>query len=218
MLTHSLPLLEVRSKGEGLIEGYGSTFNGVDSYGDSIAPGAFTKSLADHSAKRTMPVMLWAHSSDRPVGRWESLQEDSRGLKASGRLNIKTQAGADAYEHLRAGDITGLSIGYQVPTGGSEVRNGVKLLKQIHLHEISLVTFPADDSARISSVKAAVERPATLRELEQRLRSMGFSRAEAESIARKGFTAIADEPEPDPTEDLLAVKAAIDSLTTAFKR
>ena len=161
--------------------------------------------------------MLWSHSTDRPVGRWQSLEEDARGLVVQGRLNLRTAAGAEAYEHLAGGDLSGLSIGFNIPAGGSLARNGVRLLTAIDLHEISLVTLPADDAARVTAVKAAIERPATVREFEGALRSLGFSRREAEQIAAKGFGHVNDEPDPG-LEELRAVKAALQTLSTSFTK
>lgn len=217
-LHHSIPILEVRSTPQGIVEGMASCFGGIDCYGDTVAPGAFADSLAAHTARGTVPAMLWSHATDRPVGRWEHLAEDSRGLFVRGRVNLRTAAGADAFEHLRAGDLNGLSIGYRVPRGGEEMRAGVRVLKAIDLHEISLVTLPADGAARVTAVKVAGERPATVREFEAALRGLGFSRREAGQIAAKGFSAIAERPGEPSSDELRAVKAALLSLATTFKK
>lgn len=212
-LNHSLPLLEIRSQAQGIVTGYASVFNGVDSYGDSILKGAFRESLAQHKANGTAPVMLWAHQAESPVGRWTEMAEDARGLQVSGQINLKTAAGRDAFEHLRAGDISGLSIGYRVPKGGSEYREGVNVLKQIDLAEVSLVAVPADPAARISAVKSQAVKPATVRDLEESLAQLGFSRREAKTIAAKGFAAVA---QPDTSNELIAaLKAASQQFTKA---
>jgi hypothetical protein len=204
---HSLPVLELRSQAQGLVTGYASVFNGVDSYGDCILPGAFSATLAKHRAAGTSPAMLWAHQQSEPIGRWLALAEDSRGLRVEGQLNLKTSAGQDAFEHLRAGDVNGLSIGYRVPRNGSEQRDdGVTLLKALDLYEVSVVALPADGAARISAVKAQPVRPATIRELEEALGSLGFSRREARHIAAKGFSGLADA---NGSEDVIqALRAA----------
>ena len=186
MLRTSLPLFETRASSEGVIEGYGATFNGVDSYGDTIAPGAFAESL-----KRGSPLMLWQHRQDTPIGRWTELSEDGRGLFVRGQINLATAAGRDAYAHLREQDINGLSIGYRIPPGGAESRNEVRLIKAVDLAEISIVSLPADSRARVTAVKA--ERPGTLRELQHALQDLGYSRREAAAIARKGFAGLDDE-------------------------
>lgn len=210
MTLHSLPLFELKSEPQGLVSGYASVFGGVDSYGDSIVPGAFKASLAHHRAAGTAPAMLWAHRQEQPIGRWSSLAEDSRGLHVEGQINLKTGAGRDAFEHLRAGDLNGLSIGYQVAPGGSERRNdGVNLLKAVNLYEVSTVAIPADSAARIVSVKSQRIKPATLRSLEQALEQIGLSRREARAVAAKGWSGLAASPDDDDSRELIAAfKAA----------
>jgi hypothetical protein len=208
-LRHTLPLLEIRSQAQGLIEGYASVWGGVDSYGDSIVKGAFSASLTRHRQSGTAPVMLWSHRSDAPIGRWVDLAEDARGLKASGQLNLKTAGGREAFEHLNAGDLNGLSIGYQVPANGSQYADGINYLKQIELHEVSVVAIPADSAARISSVKSQPIKPVTVRGFEDALRELGFSRREAQNIAFKGFASMAESGDADPSHELIsAIKAA----------
>ncbi len=211
-LHQSLPLLEVRYQPQGSVEGYASVFGGVDSYGDTIVPGAYQKSLAKHRKSGTTPVMLWSHKQESPIGRWVTLAEDARGLSVSGQLNMKTTAGQEAYAHLQAGDLNGLSIGFRVAPGGSEYKGGVNYLKEIELLEVSVVAVPADSAARISSVKSLEAKPATLRELEGALQRIGYSRREAQNIAAKGFAAAGD---PESSDELIkALKAA----TQLFKK
>lgn len=206
-LHHTLPLLEVRAHAQGLVEGYASVFGGVDSYGDTILPGAYEASLADHKAKGTAPVMLWSHDMGAPIGRWTSFREDARGLVVAGQLNLKTSAGKEAFEHLQAGDLNGLSIGYRVAQGGAQFVNGVRQLAKLDLHEISVVSVPADPAARITSVKSSVRKPATVRELEDALElQLGFTRREAKTLIARGYAAIASS---DPSDELIqAFKAA----------
>lgn len=187
MLKHTLPLFETRATSQGVIEGYASTFGGIDSYGDTIQPGAFATSL--ESGK--MPLMLWMHDRNAPIGRWLEMREDSRGLYATGQLNMETTKGREAYAHLRDRDISGMSIGYQLPAGAVDIQDGVRVLKSIDLIEVSIVSMPADDRARVLTVKHG--KPGTLRELQHALQEMGFSRREAASIAQKGFDGLADE-------------------------
>lgn len=213
-LRHSLPLLELRAAAQGLISGYASVFGGVDSYGDTVAPGAFDVSLAKHRAAGTMPVMLWSHRMEEPIGRWTALAEDRRGLVAEGQINLKTTAGREAFEHLRAGDVSGLSIGFRLGKNGAEPTKHGLLLKEIDLHEISAVTIPADGAARIHSVKSHAFKPATVRNFEEALEDMGFSRREARNIAARGFACVA-EPGDDSHELISAIKAATLSFTKA---
>ena len=61
------------------------------------------------------------------------------------------------YTRLQNGLIDGISIGYEVPDGGSSYENGVRQLQEITLWEISLVTFPANTFARVTDVKSLLE-------------------------------------------------------------
>lgn len=206
------PVLELRSQAQGVLEGYASVFGGIDSFGDSVQAGAFSASLARHSAAGTAPAMLWSHQQSAPIGKWTDLGEDGRGLRVAGKLNLKTSAGQEAFEHLRAGDIGGLSIGVRVAPGGSEMRSdGVQVLRALDLAEVSVVSIPADGQARIIAVKSAqTVKPVTIRGLEDGLQELGYSRREARAVAAKGFSAIA---EPDESEELIV---ALRSAATLF--
>jgi HK97 family phage prohead protease len=196
--TYFPPLFEIRATPEGVIEGYAATFRGVDCYGDSVEPGAFSESLK----RGRPPAMLWAHQHDKPIGRWIELREDARGLFVRGKLSLQTPAGRDAYAHLANDDVSGLSIGYVIPPGGATSRGDLRVLKQIDLAEISVVSIPADPGARVIAVKA--QRPETLRELQHALQGLGYSRRQAAAICEKGFAGIG-EAEEDPTVQLDAL-------------
>ena len=202
-LIHALPVLELRSAAQGLIEGYASTFGGIDSFGDTILPGAFAGTIA-----KSKPLLLWQHQADRPIGRWTDLAEDGRGLHVRGQLNMQTDAGKQAYAHLREQDINGLSIGFRIPPFGAESRDGVRQIKAADLVEISVVSLPADLSARVTVVKS--EQPATLRDFERALQTIGYSRREAAAIAQHGFGA-------QPDDDTEAIEAALAVLHQTFK-
>lgn len=153
--------VELRFTGgaEGEISGYAAVFNGPpDSYGDVIAAGAFADTLAEHRAASTRPLMLWQHDPSQPIGVWDEVKEDGKGLAVKGRLVLETRAGADAYALLKAGALSGLSIGFR--TRKAETRaGGGRLLKTAELIEISLVSRPAQSRARITGVKAADAAP-----------------------------------------------------------
>lgn len=177
-----------KTEGEGIIIGYASTFGGgADSHGDIIAPGAFQKSLAQHKAAGTMPALLWSHKQDQPIGKWTAMREDAHGLVSEGVINLRTTGGRDAWEHLKAGDAGGLSIGYRVPAGAEEIqRDGTSLLKEIDLQEVSVVVFPSNRSARVSALKSINSKS----ELVDLLREAGLARSAAQKIAGGGFAAL----------------------------
>lgn len=186
----------------GLIEGYGATFHGVDSHNDTIVPGAFTETLAQHKAAGTAPAMLWSHRQSEPIGRWTAMGEDARGLRVRGQLNLESQAGQKAHAHLKAGDITGLSPGYQVPPGGaSPANNRGRVLTRMTLHEVSTVAIPSDNRARVLQVKSLELKSAA--DLESLLREAGLPRGAAKKIAGPGFSALAGDPEAPPHDPAL---------------
>lgn len=176
---------------KGVVEGYGSTFNDLpDSYGDVIAPGAFSRSLAEHKAAGSMPLMLWQHRSDEPIGRWTDAREDDRGLYLVGQLNLNTTRGKDTHAHLVAGDVSGLSIGFYVAEDGTDKRpDGTSLLTDLDLAEVSVVSFPANRNARVGHAKTLQSK----NELIGLLRDGGLSKAAAQRIAAGGWSALAGE-------------------------
>jgi HK97 family phage prohead protease len=170
---------ELKSISEtGTFEGYGSVFGVKDSYDEIVAPGAFADSLANHKQAGTMPALLWQHRSGEPIGVYTSMAEDNIGLKVSGQLAIKTTRGAEAYELLKMGAISGLSIGFMPREDSYDKLTGITTLKKVDLWETSLVTFPANDAARVQGVKS-IETIEDLKSAEQFLRDSGLSRREA---------------------------------------
>lgn len=195
---NSAAVLDVKALDDksGEFEGYASTFGGEpDSYGDVIAAGAFAQSLADHATKGTMPKMFWQHDSREPIGRWQQTKEDARGLWVKGQLNMAVRRGQEAYAHLKAGDIDGLSIGYRIKEYSINEDTGVWTLLRLDLKEISVVSIGANENATIVSVKSAralveiKEKLAagellTVREFEELAKGLGLSNSQAERAAR----------------------------------
>lgn len=162
----------------GSFEGYGSVFGVKDSYDDIVAPGAFTETLAASKASGKMPALLWQHRPDSPIGVYTDISEDSVGLKVAGQLALKTAKGAEAYELLKMKAISGLSIGFVTKEDSFDRVTNIRTIKSVDLWEVSLVTFPALDPARVASVKS-IEGIADLKSAEQYLRDSGLSRREA---------------------------------------
>lgn len=193
-------------KSDGTFTGYGSVFGVEDSYGDVVQPGAFKASLEAWKAKGRLPALLWQHRSDSPIGVWRSMAEDDRGLLVEGELALRTQQGTEAYELLKLGAISGLSIGYAIPKGGGEwdPKSEQFLLKQVDLWETSLVTFPANEDAQVETVKSAMESPKTF---ERFLRDAGLSAREAKALMAEGYRALnpRDAGAGDSDEEVLAV-------------
>ena len=135
---------------DGRFAGYASVFNRLDSGGDIVLPGAFTKSLA---RRRGRIRLLFQHDPKEPVGTWDSLVEDSHGLFVSGRL-VPGVPRSDALRRLiETKALDGLSIGFR--TVKASRRDGNRLLHEIDLYEVSIVTFPMMEDARIASPLSA---------------------------------------------------------------
>lgn len=181
---------------EGTFEGYGSIFGNVDSYGERVMPGAFGESLAKHRREGTSVLMLWQHNPHEPIGVWDDLAEDGKGLWGKGRLIMEVQKAREVHALMKAGAIGGLSIGYREIR--VEPKDNVRELEELDLREISPVSFPANRRARISAVKsidecrlsfAKGETPA-LHVIEDVLRDAGFSRSLAASFVSLGKAAL----------------------------
>lgn len=171
---------ELKANGDtGTFEGYGSIFNITDKGGDIVIPGAFADTLASQKAAGRMPAMLWQHRQAEPIGVYTSMEEDAVGLKVKGQLALKTARGAEAYELMKMGALSGMSIGYRSRDDSYDRVTGVRSLKKLDLVELSLVTFPMNDASRVSAVKA-IEELDSLSEIERHLRDVcGMSKSEA---------------------------------------
>lgn len=215
---HGAAVLEIKAldEAEGTFTGYGSVFGNRDSYGDVVLPGAFKRSLAQHRRNKSRPKLLWQHNPDYPIGSWIDMAEDDTGLLLTGRLNMDVQKGREAYALLKAGDIEGLSIGYRVVKGQEDPEQGVFMLKELELIEVSVVSMPANGLATVGAVKSAQleDYRARLsagdrlmpRELEELFKEyFDFSNSEAERAVRSCLADAQGGPaETDPLADFWA--------------
>ncbi|MCR8546588.1 HK97 family phage prohead protease [Salipiger sp. P9] len=149
------------------IEGYASLFGACDQGGDVVAPGAYAASLRRLGAEGRAVKMLWQHDPAQPIGIWEEVREDARGLYVKGRLLDTVEKGREAAALIAAGAIDGLSIGYRTLKARKDEK-GRRLLTELELWEVSLVTFPMLPSARVAA-KGESPDDAMLRELAQAL-------------------------------------------------
>ncbi len=132
------------------IEGYASLFGTPDHGGDIVAPGAYAASLQRLASEGRAVRMLWQHDPAQPIGLWEEVREDGRGLYVKGRLLEAVEKSREAAALIAAGAIDGLSIGYRTVTAVKD-RQGRRLLRELELWEVSLVTFPMLRSARVAA-------------------------------------------------------------------
>ena len=177
--------LQIKAAGDdGTVEGYGSVFGVRDNYDDVIAKGAFIQSLKDHKAAGTMPAMLWQHDADKPIGVWTEMVEDEKGLRIKGQLAMETVKGKEAHALLKMGALNGLSIGFMSKEWAYDRDTEVRTLTAIDLWEVSLVTFPANEKARVTNVKSADELQAP-KDAEKILRDAGFSKSDATAFVSR---------------------------------
>lgn len=175
-------------------EGYASTFNGVDSYGDTIMPGAYSKTLSE----RDRPIrMRWNHFGP-VIGKYADIYEDEKGLFVRGSLTPGHSVAEDAYASLKHGAVDGLSIGYRVPEGGASKNDtGGFTIKEIDLIEISIVEEPADLGATISGVKEwqdVIYQIESLKDFEAYLRdACGLPRSAATALTARCKTLLQSE-------------------------
>ncbi len=139
--------------GTGVFEGYASLFGRRDQQGDVVMAGAFAQSLRSKGAENIR--MLFQHNPAEPVGNWIEIVERQRGLWVRGRLNQNVQRGRELLALLECGGIDGLSIGFKTVRARNDRSAGTRQLLNIDLWEISLVTFPMLEGARVSTVKSA---------------------------------------------------------------
>ena len=132
------------------IEGYASLFDRVDQGGDVVRPGAYAASLKRLAADRRRVKMLWQHDPGRPIGVWDEVREDDRGLFVKGRILPDVAQGREAAALVAAGAIDGLSIGYRTVTSERDGK-GRRVLSELDLWEVSLVTFPMLPEARVGA-------------------------------------------------------------------
>ena len=134
--------------------------------------------------------MLFQHDPAEPIGVWDEIREDARGLYVRGRLMTAVVKAREVLALMRAGALDGLSIGFKTVKARRDAASGVRRLEKIDLWEISVVTFPMLPGARVESVKRrpSVAMTPTMRDFERWLtRDAGLTRTEAQAVLRSGF-------------------------------
>ncbi|EFH8448851.1 HK97 family phage prohead protease [Escherichia coli] len=178
---------EIKFTGDGesgIFEGYASVFNNTDSDGDIILPGAFSGVISGQSRK---VAMFFNHQTRAiPVGKWDSMHEDEKGLFVRGQLTPGLSLSEDLKAAMKHGTVDGMSVGFSVGPDDYTVGSSGLIFKNIsYLREISVCTFPANELAGITAMKC-IDSIKTIRDAEAWLRdSVGLTRAEAQAfIAR----------------------------------
>jgi HK97 family phage prohead protease len=175
-----------------------------------VAPGCFTESLSDW-AQGPHAGALWQHSSREPIGAYTAMKEDANGLFVEGKLALKTQRGAEAYELMQMKALSGLSIGFMTREDSYDHKTGVRTIKKADLWEVSVVTFPMNDRARIGAVKT-IEEIGDLNGAELYLREVGgVSRSEAKALVSRVLAIARREVgRSEESEELKAIAALLE--------
>jgi HK97 family phage prohead protease len=179
--------IEVKELDEtGEFEGYGAVFGNMDQGRDICVAGCFAKSLVE----RPKVKLLWQHDPANLLGKFLDVREDAKGLYCRGKLNLKTRLGGEVYEHMKEGEIDGLSVGYRTVTAEWDKELEVRRLTEVKLYEVSVVTFPMNESALVSRVKQLADP----RELENAFQLAGLSRSDSQKAvsAVKSWLALGD--------------------------
>lgn len=195
----------------GHFSGYASAFGGVDSYGDTIAPGAYKSTLV---GRDRAIAMRWNHYGP-VIGKWVAMGEDEKGLYVEGQLTPGHSVANDVYASLKHGSVDGLSIGFRIKKQ-EQTGEDTRTLTEIDLIEISVVEQPADLAARVGDVKSAIEDAQSLQEIEALLRDVaGLSKLDVKTLVSRIKSFGRRDAVPDKRIDfglLLALQAATATL------
>ncbi len=157
---------------------------------DKFAPGAFARSIADRKANGGLFPACWQHDLDVPIGAYPVVREETAGLYVEGKLALKTAKGAEIYELMKIGAVSGLSVQYRPTKVQLDEKAKVRSLLEVDLLEIAPCTLPNMDGARVADVKRLGNEKITKRYLETVLRDAGLSREEAKAVLADGFGAL----------------------------
>lgn len=184
----SIPIEVKQLTEEGEFEGFASHFGVVDQGNDMMMSGAFEESLSQTPAEKVR--MLYHHDPREVIGRYSEIRETDVGLYVKGRLFLKIQRAMEIYEMMKERAIEGLSIGYRTKRYEDNNDTGVRKLHAVDLLEISVVTFPMEQTAGITLIKHDGRLP-TEREFERYLmRDAGFGAQEAKAIIANGYKSL----------------------------
>nr|WP_319484437.1 HK97 family phage prohead protease [uncultured Cohaesibacter sp.] len=210
---------------DGVFEGYACLFGKEDLGHDVIQPGAFAKSLAQHGLEGIK--LLYQHDPTQPIGQWLTIREDDKGLFVRGKLATEVAKAREILSMMKAGILDGLSIGFRTIRGQKDAKSGIRYLLELDLWEISVVTFPMQPDARISSVKSGEgmlaalmpeDPPFSKRELERKLmQDAGLSRSQARALMAHGLSGLGGMQDAAFLEPSSAI-ASLHTMTRAMLR
>lgn len=202
---------EITETGE--FSGYLSVYNTIDAYQEKVVPGAFEDTLREWETRGRLPPVLWQHNVREPIGPFTKMVEDAKGLYTEGQLLVKDIVlAAQARVLILKKVVTGMSIGFETIVDSFDKQTGILSLLKINLWEGSIVTFPANRDAQVEAVKSILGegKMPSLKEFEEVLRDVGFSRTQAKSIVGHGYAGLLRDAESRPTAP--DAKSVLDEL------
>jgi len=203
--------LQIKALDDREFIGHGSMFGNVDLGGDVVMPGAFKRSLAQHRKAESLPQMFWMHDPSRVPGKWTSMGEDEDGLIVKGVL-ADTPLGNEIHTLLKMDAVRGLSIGYSTIDQDYD-DDGNRLLKELELWEVSVVSLPMNPLAQVTHAKSQLseigEYVPTSREFERTLRDVGCSQSVAKKILSKVFEEETAEPDRSAAQVIELLEGAM---------
>lgn len=201
--------MDESGKSKGTFSGFASTSH-LDRGGDIVDKGAFQRTLKERG---DAVKILWQHDMNKPIGRPTLLEERDGGLYIEGKIS-DTELGREAMTLLKDGVVDSMSIGYSVNDSEYNAQ-GVRVIKDLDLYEVSLVTFPMNEKAKVTGVK---DDNLNVRDIEKVLRDAGYSRSQSKAIASAGIKCLREVGQESKKDDNLSeLKAAIAELNSRLQ-
>jgi len=216
-LRHHESRFEMKALGQaGTFCGYGSVYDVVDLGDDVMAHGCFADSLSAWKAKGLMPSLLWQHNPREPIGAYTQMSEDSKGLYVEGKLTLDVQRAKEAYALLQDKALNGLSIGFLTRDDSYDQKTGIRTIRKADLWEVSMVTFPMNEQARVDQVKA-IDAIETRSDVERFLREVGVTRSEAKAVTARLWTLARREVANEQGSVAADILAALDKRVSTLR-
>lgn len=192
-------------KGKGIFEGYASLFNVRDSEGDAFLKGAFTKAINSQKTGRKTAMHFNHNTKEIPIGKWLTLEEDSKGFYVVGELTPNLSKANDIAAAVEHETITGLSVaGFANMDSVIKSADGRDIGEVATLREISVCVHPMLDEAQFS-LRKSLDGVSTVRDIEDWLRdSANFSKSEAQTFISRFKSALLSDSEAEKQLALLA--------------
>lgn len=199
--------VEVKDGDGGAIVGYASTFDRIpDAYGDVIAKGAFTDTLAKWAELGKPIPLLFGHRVDDPfmnIGAVYHAEEDDRGLKFEATFDPDSETAQYCRKLVQEGRIHQFSFAFDVlESGSTTLEDGTKAneLQKLEIFEISLVPIPANPFATVEEVKSWAAKPDGEKAGRVLSKANEDDLREARALIDRVLARMGDEPETAPDE------------------